>query len=83
MIKQEFGKFPNIRFEKSKVYKHLRGELKLISLLKEITVVREVNRKAYFHTIQRLFRIFCISGNIKYLISWCFEKNEETPRRVP
>ena len=85
MIKQEFGKFPNIRLERSKVYKHLRGVLKLISLLKEITAVMEVNGKAYFHTILRLIPIFCISSIIKYLryVSWCFEKMRKLPEEYP
>ena len=85
VIKQEFRKFLNIRSERSKIYKHWHGALKLISLLKEIMSVREVNGKAYFHAIQKRFLIFFISGSIKCLryVSWCLEKMRKLPEDYP
>ena len=44
LIKQEFGKLSNICSERSKIFKHWRGALKLVNLLKDcVTAVREGN----------------------------------------
>ena len=86
LIKQEFGKFSNTCAERSKICKLCRAFLKLISLLKDcVAVVREGNGETYFHTMQRLLLIFCISGNINYLryASWYLGKMRKHPEDYP
>ena len=59
---------------------------KLISLLKDfVAAVREGNCEVHFHTIQRLFPIFCISGSLNYLryASWYLGKMRKLPEEYP
>ena len=86
LLKQECWKFSNICSERSKICKHWRGVLKLISLLKGcVAAVRECNWEAHFHTIQRLLPVFCILGSINYLryASWYLEKMRKLSEEYP
>ena len=85
-IKQQFRKFSNICSERSETCKHCRGVLTLIRLLKGCAAaVRKGNGETYFHTIQRLLPVFCISGSINYLryASWYLEKMRKLPEEYP